>query len=158
MVSNLDRALNRGHKQTDVIIMDFAKAFDKVLHRRLLYKLDYYGIRIYSQVDQRKLNVVKDDQASDPVRVLSGVSQVLVLAPVFFLIFLNVLPEYIKLSVRLFANGCELYRNIKSPKVCQVLQDDLNSLAHWESDLQMKVINAKCHSMRVTQNIPNIQI
>ena len=24
--------------------MDFAKAFDKVLHRRLLYKLNYYGI------------------------------------------------------------------------------------------------------------------
>ena len=42
MVSNLDRALNPGHKQTDVIIMDFAKAFVKVPHRKLLYKLDYY--------------------------------------------------------------------------------------------------------------------
>ena len=48
MASNLGRALNRGHKQTDVIIMDFAKAFAKVSHRRLLYKLDYNGIdRIY---------------------------------------------------------------------------------------------------------------
>ena len=45
MVSNLDRAQNRGHRQTDVIIMDFAKAFDKVPHKRLLYKLHYYGIR-----------------------------------------------------------------------------------------------------------------
>ena len=45
LVSNLDRALNRNHRQTDVIIMDFAKAFDKVPHRRLLYKLDYYGKR-----------------------------------------------------------------------------------------------------------------
>ena len=47
LVSNLDRALNPSHRQTDVIIMDFAKAFDKVPHRRLLYKLyvDYYGIR-----------------------------------------------------------------------------------------------------------------
>ena len=45
LVSNLDRALNRNHRQTDVIIMDFAKTFDKVPHRRLLYKLDYYGIR-----------------------------------------------------------------------------------------------------------------
>ena len=44
LVSNLDRALNRGHRQTDVIILDFAKAFDKVPHRRLLYKSDYYGI------------------------------------------------------------------------------------------------------------------
>ena len=45
MVSSRDRALNRGHRQTDVIIMDFAKAFGKVPHRRLLYKLDFYGIR-----------------------------------------------------------------------------------------------------------------
>ena len=45
IISNLDGAMNRGHKQTDLIIMDFAKAFDKVPHRRLLHKLDYYGIR-----------------------------------------------------------------------------------------------------------------
>ena len=45
MVSNLDGARDRGQKQTDVIIMDFAKAFDKVPHRRLLYKFDHYGIR-----------------------------------------------------------------------------------------------------------------
>ena len=37
--------LNRGHKQRDLITMDFAKAFDKVPKRRLLHKLDYYGIR-----------------------------------------------------------------------------------------------------------------
>ena len=45
LVSNLDRALNRNHRQTDVIIMDFSKAFDKVPHRRPLCKLDYYGIK-----------------------------------------------------------------------------------------------------------------
>ena len=45
LVSNLDRAVGRGHRQTDVIVMDFAKAFDKVPHKRLLYKLDFYGIR-----------------------------------------------------------------------------------------------------------------
>ena len=44
MVSNLDLALNRNHRQTGVIIVDFAKAFDNEPHRRLLYKLDYYGI------------------------------------------------------------------------------------------------------------------
>ena len=45
MVSNLDGALNPDYKQTDVVIMDFEKAFDKVPLRRILYKLDYYGIR-----------------------------------------------------------------------------------------------------------------
>ena len=40
IISNLEGNVNRGHKQTDLIIMDFAKAFDKVPHR-----LEYYGIR-----------------------------------------------------------------------------------------------------------------
>ena len=44
MVSNLDGALDRGQKQTDVIIMDFAKAFDKEPHWRLMCKLDHYGV------------------------------------------------------------------------------------------------------------------
>ena len=40
---NLDGAHNRGHKQTDLIIMDFAKAFDKVHvpYRRLAYEPRY---------------------------------------------------------------------------------------------------------------------
>ena len=32
--------LRSGRDQVDVILLDFAKAFDKVLYRRLLYKLD----------------------------------------------------------------------------------------------------------------------
>ena len=38
---------------------------------------------------------------------------------------------------------------------CQVLQDDLNSLAQWETDWQMKFNVAKCHSMRVTRHPPD---
>ena len=81
IISNLDGAMNRGHKQTDLIIMDFAKAFDKVPHRRLLHKLDYYGIPgsthklIGSWLSGRSQQVVLDGQASDPVPVLSGVPQ-----------------------------------------------------------------------------------
>ena len=32
-------------KETDVIVMDYLKAFDKVPHNRLLFKLESYGIR-----------------------------------------------------------------------------------------------------------------
>ncbi len=31
--------------QTDFIIMDFTKAFDKVPHQRLISKLQYYGVQ-----------------------------------------------------------------------------------------------------------------
>ena len=147
LVSNLDRAVNSGHKQTDVIVMDFAKAFDKVPHKRLLYKLDFYGIRgsthkwIDSCLSERSQKVVLDGRASDPVPVLSGVPQGSVLGP-----------------VRLFADDCVLYRNIKSPLDCHILQDDLNSLAKWETDWQMKFNVSKCHSMRVTRLHPSNHI
>ena len=81
VISNLDGVMNRGHKQTDLIIMDFAKTFDKVTHRRLLHKLENYGIRgsihkwISSWLSGRCQQVVLDGQASDPVPVLSGVPQ-----------------------------------------------------------------------------------
>ena len=96
IISNLDGAMNRGHKQTDLIIMDFAKAFDKVPHRRLLHKLDYYRIRgsthkwISSWLSGRSQQVVLDGQASDPVPVLSGVPQGSVLGLILFLIFINI--------------------------------------------------------------------
>ena len=153
-----------GRKHTDLIIMDFTKAFDKVPHRRLLYKLRYYGIRgttlewITSWLSGRSQKVVLDGQASDPVPVLSGVRQGSVLGPVLFLIFINHLPDNIRSSVRLFADDCGLYRNINSPKDCEILQEDLNSLARWETDWQMKFNVAKCHSMRVTRHLPGKQV
>ena len=44
LVEDLHRNLQKG-QQTDITVMDFAKAFDKVLHAWLLYKLQWYGIR-----------------------------------------------------------------------------------------------------------------
>ena len=92
--------------------MDFAKALDNVPHRRLLHKLEYYGIKgsthgwINSCLFGRTQQVVLDDQASDPVPVLSCVPQGLVLGPVLFLIFIDDLPDNIKSSVCLFADDC----------------------------------------------------
>ena len=88
--------------------------------------------------------MVLDGRAADPVPVLSGVPQGSVLGPVLFLIFINDLPDNIRSSVRLFADDCVLYRNVKSPLDCQILQDDLNSLAKWEMDWQMKFNVSKC--------------
>ena len=158
MVSSLYRAFKPDQKQTDLIIMDFAKALTGY------HKLDYYGIRgsthkwISPWLSERSQKVMLDGQASDPVPVLSGVPQGSVLGSVLFLIFINDLPENIRSSVRLFADDNVLYRYIKSPMDCQIFQDDLNNLAQWEADWQMKFNIAKCHSMRVIRHVPENQI
>ena len=92
------------------------------------------------------LSTIKTDgQASDPVLVLSRVLKGSVLGPVLFLISLMLLRT---ISVHLFADDCVLCRNINSLTDCQLLQDDLNSLAQYETDWRMKFNVAKCHSRR----------
>ena len=43
-VNDLAKSMNHG-EQIDSILLDFSKAFDKVCHRKLLLKLEHYGIR-----------------------------------------------------------------------------------------------------------------
>ena len=129
---------------------DFAQAFDKVLHRRLLHKFEYYGIIgsthkwINSWLSGRTQQVVLDGQASDPVSVLSSVPQGSVLRPALFLIFINDLLDNIRSSVCLFTDDCVLYRKIHSLQDCMILQEDLTSLGQWEADWQMQF------------NVPNV--
>ena len=90
--------------------------------------------------------------------MLSGVPQGSVLGPILFLIFINDLPDNINSIVRLFADDCVLYRNIRGSEDLQLLQDDLEKLALWEEAWLMKFNVAKCHSMRVTKHPPHKQI
>ena len=85
--------------QTDIIILDFSKAFDMVPHKLLLHKLEKYGIRgqllqwLEHFLTKRKMRVVVDGEASQDADVLSGVPQGTVLSPILFLVHINNLPE-----------------------------------------------------------------
>ena len=108
-------------------------------HQRLLKKVNHYGIRgntlawISSFLHARTQRVVVNKQHSEEVPVVSGVPQGSVLGPLLFLIFINDLPEGLLSRVRLFADDCILYRQIKTDLDRQLLQADLDALARWEA-------------------------
>ena len=108
-VEHIGRQLDQQH-WVDVLILDFAKAFDMVPHRRLLTKLKYYGVRgrtlnwIQSWLIQRHQTVIVDGKKSRHVPVKSGIPQDTILGPLPFLIYINDIGDNITSSLRLFTD------------------------------------------------------
>ena len=148
----------KNKEQTDAILLDFSKAFDKVDHLGLISKLEHYGIRgpllewTSSFLIGRKQCVVVDGKASTPTDILSGVPQGTVLGPLFFLVYINDISKNLSVGtkIRLFADDSLLYRTIRSPKDCEILQNDLNNLQKWEKLWKMEFHPGKCHLLQIT--------
>ena len=113
-VEDLARNVDNGD-QMDILIIDFSKAFDKVPHRRLLSKLQFYGIQgktlawIESWLINRSQSVIVDGVCSSSVAVMSAVPQGTVLGPLMFLLFVNDMQDDLQCSLRLFADDALLY-------------------------------------------------
>ena len=145
--------------QTDLIILDFSKAFDKVPHERLLCKLAHYGIkgRTYTWIREflsnRLQEVIVDGSVSDPAPVISGVPQGTVLGPILFLIFINDLPANLTSRSRLFADDCIVYNRIRNRTDQENLQRDLDRLAEWEGRWGMEFHPQKCNILTCTRSL-----
>ena len=88
--------------QDDTIYLDMTKAFDRVPHQKLLYKLRYLGFRdpllswIEDYLTNRRHRVTIEGMASQWKPVTSGVPQGSIIGPILFLIYINDIgSEYI---------------------------------------------------------------
>ena len=128
-------ALER-RQQVDVSYLDFSKAFDRVSHEKLPFRLECLGIGgsllawFSTSLSGRRHRVVIDNELSDFLPVTSGVSQGSILGPLLFLLFINDMPNAISKEtlLPLFADDPKCFRLILGRDDGEKLQDDLNNL------------------------------
>ena len=114
LTDELSKTMQMG-TQTDLILLDFSKAFNKVAHEKFILKLHHYGIR------GDTLKWIKD--------VLDNRKQAVV---ILFLAYINDQSDQVKSRVRLFADDTAMYLAITSLSDSLLLQQDLHKMEQLE--------------------------
>ncbi|CAK1580211.1 unnamed protein product [Parnassius mnemosyne] len=146
----LTDSMDKGH-QIDVIYTDYSKAFDRINHSRLLYKLKCVGISgdllrwFSSYIENRTQAVVVNNYISSWVKIPSGVPQGSLLAPLLFAIFVNDINNCLCNSRLLcFADDMKIFSNISSLKDAEALQNDLRNLLDYCTYNHLDLNPTKC--------------
>ena len=147
----------------DEVFLDFKKAFDKVSHANLLFKLHHMGIEeslllwIESFLSDRTQRVKVNTGMSSWAKVTSGVPQGSVLGPLLFLVFINDLPSLIKTNCKLFADDSKLYAAVSSIEGHSMLQEDLNKCQDWAKQWGMEFHPRKCKLLHYGKKNPKYE-
>ena len=147
-------------RQTDLILLDFTKAFDRVNHMKLLHKLHQHGVRgntlswikAFLTTCRCSQTVILEGESSSEIPVNSGVPQGSVVAPLLFLLYINDLPEDIHSQVRLFADDMAIYITINNQSDSDTLQQDLDTLQTWECLWDMDFNPSKCQVLHISKS------
>lgn len=151
--------------QTDVVFFDFSKAFDKVPHGRLLYKMECMGVPfriirwIQAYLKDRRQYVEINKSTSSVLSVHSGVPQGSVLGPLLFLIYVNDLVTAVpdNVSVKLFADDCVVFKQISSDHDHRCVQKSISAIEKWCLEWGMELNIEKTVVLRITRKkSPNV--
>ena len=120
------------------VFLDISKAFDKVWHEGILFKLKTYGVNgevltlltnYWREPYQREL---LNGQNFSWELVKSGVPQGSVLGPLLFLIYINDLPDNLKSNCKIFADDTSLFYKVFNKHVSRAtLSKDLELINNW---------------------------
>ena len=131
--------------ETRAIFLNISKAFDKVWHEGLLFKLMLNGISgnllnfITDFLYQKKQRVVLNGQHSSWTNVEAGVPQGSILGPLFFLIYINDLSDFLNSNPKLFGDDTSLFsvvQNINS--TANDLNSGLMKISDWTFQWKMR--------------------
>ena len=127
------------------VFLDISKAFDKVWHDGIIFKLKSYGVEgellslLKNYLENREQRVVLNGQTSEWRKIMSGVPQGSVLGPLLFLIYINDLPDGINSLCKIFADDTSLLSKVYDiHKSASKPNDDLEKISYWAYQWKMQ--------------------
>ena len=127
------------------VFLDISKAFDKVWHEGILFKLKTYGVNgevltlLTNYLYERYQRVVMNGQSSSWELVKSVVPQGSVLGPLFFLIYTNDLPDNLESNCKIFADDTSLFYKVFDKHVSRAtLNKDLELINNLDFQWKMQ--------------------
>ena len=121
-----------------IVFCDVSKAFDRVWHKGLLFKLRQNGIEgkllewLNSYLGQRKQKVGLKSCFSCLKSIFAGMPQGSVLGPLLFLVYINDIAEHLLSLTRLFADDSSLfYSAAHIDDIAGIINHDMQLLSNW---------------------------
>lgn len=154
MIDIVVEGLDQGHN-SEAVMCDLSKAFDSVSPQILLYKLEYYGIRLKeldlfaSYLTERRQYVSCGGNDSTLQRVVNGVPQGSVLGPLLFLIYINDLPSAIDTHCTLFADDTTILTKA-DPTLAAA---NFNKANGWFSANKLKLNETKTQTINFSSDM-----
>ena len=154
-------ALDAG-MEVRTVFFDISKAFDRVWHKCLLYKIEQMGICvdllqwIKSYLSERKQKVIINGKESVVIEINAGVPQGSILGPLFFLIFINDIVTDIGCTIKLFADDTSVYIIIENPNTAALnLNSDLNKVHAWSKKWLVNFNPQKTETLLISRKTDN---
>ena len=124
--------------ETRAVFLEISKAFNKVWHEGLVFKLKSMGISgnlltlMESFLSERYQRVLLNGQSSEWATINAGVPQGSILGPLLFLIYINDLSNGINSDVKLFADDTSIFSTVYDPNTtADSLNKDLQKISEW---------------------------
>lgn len=174
IVDEVRKAIDR--KEVSLLtLLDFSKAFDTVDHSILCSKLkNHYRFSstttklFQSYLTGRHQCVIIEENTSSLLPVRCGVPQGSILGPIFFVLYINDLPQTVRYSsIKMFADDVQIL--ISSPlselsQAISAMNDDLLQIQLWAQQNKLSLNPTKCKTLAIhrtkldTTQLPDIRL